>query len=1343
MPASARRDVNDWLDLLVYVEEPFIAPPVADRVFPEGPTRTDKTYRDAARDRVEATVNPDGTLKDDADPPGFARWMLTDVLGHHPSGPSQTIDLDPDLAVDFVAQAHDVVLTPTCVVHDPGEPAAVRMLVFAEPGMVLPDDPNDYEPAERFKQQGWTASAVHRATRAARSFGARLALITNGRLWTLVGIAEQTVGHGTWDALLFWPEPRLLDSFVQTLRATRMFGPEDETPEALLDESIGAQQNVAKHLGSSIRRAAELLVAAFSDANRRHGGRLLEHVDDDEVYQATVTVLMRLVFLLYAEENGLLRVDNQLYRAHYAASSLLDDLFDRARRGRGQMQYHTDAWHRLLAVSRAVHGGVNTDKLIVAEYGGSLFDPDRFPFLEGRVVDANGNETDTIRPDLVDDLTVLEIMRAITVVKGRRVSFRALEVEQIGHVYEALLDHSTVRAQGPVLGLTGKDGLEPEMRLDLLEERHAEGVKKFATWYAKQDGVTLTYAKTRDALNEPPREEIERGLLAACGGDQDLYERVGPFANLLRTDLRGLPMVMLEGDLYVTETGVKSDTGTAYTTPELAREIVQHALDPLLYSPGPQDTRNEDNWVPNSSEEILKLKVCDPAIGSAAIAVAAVRYLAEHLVDARHREGTISDEQLVSAEADQTTLDVHVQARRDIVAHCIYGVDVDPMAVEMAKMSLWLVTLSKDRPFTFLDHAIKCGNSLLGITDLAQLRQVHLAPDNDAATQTALAVERGFEDADAASNYFAAIDRAIAEATVLRTQLRDSDVTDATDAASKAKLHNQVENITHKLKAVADAVTAACLSTAGGTQSERDARLQRVPPLLGDLTSKNSISRLVALATKWRDEHKPDTARPRRFFHWPLEFPEVFDRNGRFDVIVGNPPFLGGSKISAPHGKDFREHLVEYVAQGDRGVADLVAFFLRRSTQVADRFGLLATNTVAQGDTRKVGLRAICDPRVGRLHEAVASTQWPGASSVYISKLWWTTQPWHSAVKLDGNPVGHIESDLYPAGDVPGEPFRLSEQKGTAGIGQVVYGQGFIVTPDQARSMIDADPRNSEVLAPYISGADINSSPTHESDRWIINFHQWPLERAQTYELPYRVVLQEVKPERETKSDRLAREKWWQFLRYRPEIVEQVENLDRIIVMAQVSSRVVPVMVEPGPVFSHKVIVFPYDDFNVYSALTSTVHRVWVDRYTSTMKADISYSPTDAFETFPLPPPTDDLEGMMRALHTWRSDRMIERDQGITTLYGHYHDPDYSDPIVEELRERHRDLDDAVLDAYGWSDVDLGHGFYDTRYGVFYTVSAAARFELLDRLLRLNFEQYAEQTGRSLDGVIEEAQQHV
>lgn len=1334
-----RKDIerHTWLDLLE-VDGPFLSRPALDEVFDTAwPPRISNEHRDQLQQPDPAPTTWEEAL-------AVVDALLTDVLGYQPG---RTITLQPGRTVTH--PIHDrASVTPYAVAHTSRKPDQPRLVVLAGPDAA--PAPDALQPDATTEHDGWPSTPVQRAALAARGVGADLALVTNGHAHLIVWVGSGVTGHAWLDPSLYRLDRRLADAFVALLSAPAVTTVADASTADVLRLSQDKQVDVTEKLGLQVRRAAEALVNAVSRANRNTDGKLLAGVDPHDVYAGVITVLMRTVFLLNAEERDLIS-SGDLWDEVYAVSTLLAQLDDDHYRHQGVMRRRHGAWLRLLAAARAVHGGVHHSQMNVTAYGGNLFDPARHPFLEGVGVD--GEMFDI---GVVDDATVRHVLDLLQRLDGQRISYRAFSVEQIGQVYESLLDHSAVSVpEGEVvLGLVGTKGNEPEVTLAELEGHHAKG--KLADWLAKEHDPSSGRGnkdKWQARIDRTPDERVAATIGQACNGEADTLARVEPFAGLLRTDARDVALVFLPGDVYVTETANRRDTGTAYTSPEFAAEIAQYALEHLVYEPGPHNEKDESKWRLRTPDEILELRVCDPAVGSGAILVAAVRYLAERLVEARLEHGELTPRDLETAAADPALTDHHVQARRDVVSQCIYAVDRDPMAVEMAKLSLWLITMAHGRPFTFLDHAIKCGDSLLGVTSLDQLRRLHL--DDQADTQIGLDLEGG--SAEGLGHYFTLIDERITQALALRELVREGDVKDVADAKRRAELNTKADRLLDELRLVADAITAVCYLHADSRSGSTEAALRdRLLPLAADPDgNRESLAELGA-------SRPGDAPAFWEFFHWAIEYPETLSKGG-FDALVGNPPFVGGKKIKGALGTTYREFVIRYCAGGTAGSADLVAYFFRRAAVVADAFGLLATNTISQGDTRRVGLRSLCAQ--GWIHRAIASTEWPGRDAVYVAKVWWSASRWLTRPLLDGRKVPAVESDLYPRSVVAGEPRELPAHAHVASAGQYVLGMGFVLDEEAATQLTEAEPAAKQVVYPYISGSDINKSPTHDSDRWVINFHDWSVDRAAEFKGPYQVVLEDVKPQRDNVSRKQYRDRWWRYAEYRPSLVRRMEHLDRVIVMAQVSSRVVPALVRTGRVFSHKVIVFPWDDFGLLGVLTSTVHRVWVDRYTSTMKQDISYSPTDCFDTFPMPgvlKATDDargdglrphasdssalidkLAGVAQDLHVWRADVMATAGEGITHLYGRYHDDDEEGALVTELRERHIALDHAVRDAYGWDDLGLGHGFHETRYGRFFTVSTEARFELLMRLLRLNFEQAAEQTGRSLESIMREAQQYV
>jgi len=465
-------------------------------------------------------------------------------------------------------------------------------------------------------------------------------------------------------------------------------------------------------------------------------------------------------------------------------------------------------------------------------------------------------------------------------------------------------------------------------------------------------------------------------------------------------------------------------------------------------------------------------------------------------------------------------------------------------------------------------------------------------------------------------------------------------------------------------------------------------------------------------------------------------FPEVFARaeTPGFDAMVGNPPFIGGQKITGAVGTDYRNHLIAWTAGGKKGSADLVAYFFLNATKTAQSLGFLATNTIAQGDTSEVGLTQIIDAG-WKIHRAVPSTTWPGDATLEIAKVWATSSRWDGRCLLDGRTVADIDEMLYPVSASGWRKRRLAANADKSFQGSIVLGtDGFTMSPEEAQALIAKDPRNAEVLFPYLGGEDLNQSPTQVAPRWIINFFDWPEEKAREYPDCFTIVEEKVKPGRETNRRKQRREYWWRYAERAVGLYRTIAPLERVLAMALVSKPVLPVFVRSGQVLSHKTVVFAYDDDFHFGVLTSGFHYRWAVRHSSSLETRTNYSPSDVFVTFPQPPHSDTIASVGETLDACRSSLMADRMLGLTDVYNLVHDPTgRSDERIRQLRDLHVRLDLAVRDAYGWPDLELGHGFHDVRgQGVRFTFSPEATDEALDRLLELNKKRYEAEVATGL-----------
>lgn len=496
------------------------------------------------------------------------------------------------------------------------------------------------------------------------------------------------------------------------------------------------------------------------------------------------------------------------------------------------------------------------------------------------------------------------------------------------------------------------------------------------------------------------------------------------------------------------------------------------------------------------------------------------------------------------------------------------------------------------------------------------------------------------------------------------------------------------------------------------------------------------------LARGWLATGQPEGAFDREPVHLPLVFPEVWEERGGFDAVVGNPPFLGGQKLTGAMGEPYREYLVGELGRGARGSADLVAYFLLRTHELLNgdgQAGLIATNTLAQGDTREVGLDQLVADGV-EIRQAVKSRPWPSRSAVLEYCAVWTSCAAlaEGAVRLaDGRIAKVITPTLEGGARITGEPSRLVENQGLAFQGSIVLGLGFTLDAEVAEAWIAKDERYRQVLFPYLNGQDLNSRPDGSARRWVINFHDWKEEQAQTYQEAYEKILLEVKPERlRVKFSKNARERWWQYERRRPELYDALAMLDRMIVLTRHSKSVMPLFVNTGQVASEATVVFASADAAVLAVLSSAPHYWWALKHAGTMKGDLRYGPSDVFETFARPELTPALRELGDQLDTRRREIMLKRG-GLTATYNLVHDETCTDPDIAELREIHRAIDEEVARAYGWDDLltqpgGLDHGFHDTRQGPRYTVGPLVRQEILDRLLEENQRRYAAEVAAGL-----------
>ena len=1160
------------------------------------------------------------------------------------------------------------------------EPSSWQLLV----SVIDPDESFD-----RTTSGGLELSAHGRMERLLRHTRAPAGLIFNGTALRLVsappGESSGWLDFQVADMLQSAGRP-ICSAMRELLGQTRLLAvPTNKRLAALLHDSRKFQNEVSERLAEQVLHALYELLRGFQAAHDASKGELLgrQLVDDpDEIYRGLLTVVLRLVFLLYAEERDMLP-QSEVFLGAYSVSGLYERLREDAALHPDTMDQRYGAYAQLLALWRMVHDGAEGPQMSLSPRHGDLFHPDRYPFLEGR----SGSRGDVrqvgerIDPPLVSDGTIHRVLEKLVVLDAERISYRALDVEHIGSVYETMMGFRLKTATGRSIAIkaTERHGASTTISLEeLLQQPPSKRVAWLKNNTDKKRELAATASKSVqlvDAIEAAALDQMHAALDSVI-------------------DKNATPDLVPAGAMVLQPSEERRKSGSHYTPRELTEPIVRIALEPIF------DRLKSEAGGPPRPDQILDLKVCDPAMGSGAFLVEACRQLAEVLVEA-WRAHNIAPE--IPPDEDET-----IFARRLVAQRCLYGVDRNPKAVDLAKLSLWLTTLASEHPLTFLDHALRHGDSLVGLS-ISQLQAFHWKGD-------APHFEEGFEALEGRAH--------LAEAAVLRQLIREAD--DTVSDGELRDLWDAAQSETAAVRLLGDLVLAAFFE--GAKPKEREVKRKE---FADEVMNGNAES-----YRPWLNDLR-NADPPMAPFHWQIEFPEVFDRNNPgFDSIVGNPPFAGkNTRISS--NIEFYSDWLKLIHIGSHGAADLVAHFFRRSfalVRLDGSFGLIATNTIGQGDTRASGLRWICT-HGGDIYHARRRFIWPGPAAVVVSVVHVSKGQFAGRKFIDGRECENITAFLFHGGHHD-DPPRLQTNAKKSFQGSIVLGMGFtfddrdtkgVASPlCEMRRIVDANTENLDAILPYIGGEEVNSAPSHIHHRYVINFFDYPLyrdgieckwdeadERLRS-ELARRPVVPadypgpvasdwpellaiiegKIKPDRQRKTakaiDRRRATFWWQYGSTAKELYRAIDDLQRVLVNSRVSHRVQYAFLPSSMVYADSLIVYPFEAYAAFCALQSRPHEAWAHFFGSSMKDDLRYAPSDCFETFPFPKDWEarlDLETVGKQYYESRAALMVRNDEGMTKTYNRFHDPYENDADIAELRRLHAAMDRAVLSAYGWADV--------------------------------------------------------
>ncbi len=1171
----------------------------------------------------------------------------------------------PDESLTLLVPGYEEIIHPDYVVKD----GDTTILLICKTGA-------DFDLVPPPEQRKWHASAQVRFERLLRetSFPAGL-LVSPDAIRLVYAPKGESSGHITFkitEMVQVAGRP-ILAALHMLLSAHRLFtAADDQRLPAILAASRKHQNVVSTKLSSQVMEALFELLRGFQSAHDQTA--VLAQVlrdDPNQVYAGLLTVLLRLVFVLYAEDRDLLSSD-EVFVNNYSVNGLFEGLRQDEAHNPDTMDQRYGAWARLLALFRMIFRGARHGGLNIPGRKGYLFDPDRYSFLEGRT-DAREQEVQVPR---VPDGVVYRVLRNLLLLDGERLSYRNLDVEQIGSVYEAMMGFELHVAQGPSVALKAKKRGGAPITINLAELGALPGAKRneLLSKVADQKLTGKAEKKLIEATNIDD-------LMAALGG---------------RIAKNVTPTIVPSAAMIFQPSAERRRSGSHYTPRSLTQPIVEAALAPVLGGLG-------ENPKP---EQILALKVCDPAMGSGAFLVEACRQLGDALVQTWHKHETTP---VLPPDEDEL-----LQARRLVAQRSLYGVDKNEMAVDLAKLSLWLATLARDHEFTFLDHALRHGDSLLGVT----ARQIGAF---DWEPHPSLSFLEG------------ELRRRITRAAKARKEILDS--REGTPYAQLAQQLAVAEDQLGLARNVGDVLVGAFFAgeTKAARRTAKTLRQEKVQAAFGNPPDFAVGVELSKIAEKERAG-----ARPLVSFHWELEFPEVFDLDNAlrplrgFDVIVGNPPFAGKNTIIDGSPDGYVDWL-KTLNPDSHGSSDLVAHFFRRAFSTIRSggcLGLIATNTMSQGDTRATGLRWICKNR-GTIYRALKRYSWPGEAAVTVSIIHIIKGPLNGPYLLNHRPVERITAYLFYDGGND-DPAILSENAGKSFQGAIVLGMGFTFDDtdkkgvasslERMKQLIAQNGQNAERIFPYIGGDEINSDPRHQHHRFIINFEDFPLRRANSgtswHELSENeqreqlrdgivardypgpvahdwpdllaIVEERVKPERLRQDDEGGKRLWWRFLRPRYELRAAKRGLRRILACNRHSQHLAPAFIDPRSIAAESCVVFAFEDFGTFGVLQSRVHELWCRFMASTLEDRLRYTPTDCFETFPFASGyrQDALtEASGRDYYEFRAQLMTQTNEGITDIYNRFHAPNEQSVDIIRLRKLHDNLDRAVFESYGWHDL--------------------------------------------------------
>jgi hypothetical protein len=893
---------------------------------------------------------------------------------------------------------------------------------------------------------------------------------------------------------------------------------------AMLAESTDYARSVGDSLKSQVYQALRHVAQGFLDYPQN--GLEADPETLHEIYDNSLILLYRLLFVLYAESRELLPVrESEMYRDTYSLYAIKHDVA----RGRALLPTSATLWPHLKQLFNIINEG--SPPLRVATFNGGLFDPERHPFLERYTV---------------GDAHLHAAVDLLSRVDGGFVDYRDLAERHLGTIYEGLLEY------------------------------HLE------------------------ALSEP-----EEGWTVELLNDK----------------------------------GERKATGSYYTPDFIVKYIVEKTLGPVLRE-AVEGAQTDEERV----EAVLALNVLDPSMGSGHFLVEATEHVARFLVEL----GVTPDEIEADGEAELAYW------KRRVAQSCVYGVDSNPLAVDLAKLSLWLATVARDRPLSFLDHHLRAGNSLVGarISEL-QLgnRKKGRKKKQDDGAQLSMISDPAFQNN-------------MSNAVSSMWLIEDNPADTVEEVKEQERIYETLrESLTRRYARLAELATA----THFGVEVDRT-----YWKALGDYAA-GRITYVPPQFERWLDEAERVAAKL-RFFHWELEFPEVFfDRQGRpkgdeagFDAVIGNPPYVRQESLGS-----IKPYFAEAYPETYHGVADLYVYFYQqglRQLRRGGRMSYIVTNKwlrAGYGEPLRSYFASedVLEEIVDFGHAPIFPDADVFPCIVVLRKPKRDENGMNKVcvVEFPREALGDVELDLYVEehGHVvsrkrfgkaawslePQAVDDLMQKIRENGIPlaefasvKSLYGiktglnEAFLVETPTKERLVREDPRSAEIIKPYLRGQDIKRWSPEWNGLWMIVLkssgdHTWPWSTAgedaeEVFRRAYPSLYEHMKP----LEDKLRKRQdkghhWWELRSC--DYYEVFEHPKLVYQMIAFHSRVA---LDVGGMYANNAVaMLPTSDLWVLACLNSPASWYFTFRYVPHKKDEALAMDIAYVETLPIAPPTDDI----------------------------------------------------------------------------------------------------------------------